>query len=986
MNKQIYNTLKLLIAFGSLFLITLSQAQISREGVPPSFSLEGLSSEVPVLTLQPLAPEVITTLDDNLKGGPGPYRIGKTLPVGVTCDHAGLWEDLADGGSVWRLKIQSAGALAVSLYFDHFFLPEGSELYAYNETKTQVIGAFTDFNNDPSGLFSMEIIQGESVTLEYFQPASVTLQPIISISDMAYIARGVSFEMVPGSGRDQSEWCMINVSCPEGDDWQQEKRGVVRQYMILPDSYVGWCSGSLINNTGWNLIPYVLSAHHCGEGCTSSMFNQWIFYFKYEASSCSGTNGPTNFTVNGCALKAEGDRYTGSDFALYLLNQDPPQSHEPYWNGWNRTNTPSQSGVSIHHPAGDIKKISTYNTTLQNGEWNDNGVLSHWVVRWAQTQNGTSVVEGGSSGSALFDSEHRIVGDLTGSYTSLDCDNPGGYSSFYGKVYWSWDKMGSAQNQQLKYWLDPANTGEEYLPGTAGVPPITDFTASDPTVPPGTPIDFTDLSMASPTEWSWTFTGAEPSSSTEQDPQDIVYNNYGSYTVKLTASNPWGSDTETKTGYIVIGDPPTADFYAQETVIIAGNPTYFFDASANTPTSWNWIFEGGTPSASVVKNPGPIYYNTAGVFKVQLMVVNDFGTDTELKEGYITVLGPPDANFAANETTIPVGGSVDFTDLSTGDPVSWVWDFQGGDPSTSTEQNPQNIVYNEAGEYNVSLTVTSDIATDDTTMVGYIKVMSAPIPNFNSPNRYIQAGTSTTFNDMTSGNPTSWSWEFEGGTPATSDLQNPGEIVYSEVGDFNVKLTATNAFGSESLLKSKYIHVGDVPEADFSANETFIAVGQSISFSDLTLNNPTTWSWVFEGGTPGTSSLKNPGSITYNETGIFDVTLTVTNTYGQDTELKSDFVEVGYVGVDDLQLTPDRIELYPNPTTGTFTLVLKGNLKELVNISFFNATGRRILEVPTDNGILHQMQVDLAGNPPGVYLLRVQTDEDIIIKRITLVK
>ncbi|MDD5694489.1 MAG: hypothetical protein PHD61_04195, partial [Bacteroidales bacterium] len=237
MNKQIYNTLMLPICVALVFIALVGQAQISREGVPPSFSVEGLSGPIPVITLEPLSRDVIATIDDNLLDSPGPYRIGKTLPVNVTCDHAGLWEELPNGGEVWRLKIQSPGALAVSLYFDQFSLPAGGELYAYNETKTQVIGAFTDFNNDPSGLFAMEIIQGESVTLEYYQPESISLLPVISISDMAYIFRGVSFETFPGSDRGGSDWCMINVNCPEGDDWQYEKRGVVRQYMILPDSY-----------------------------------------------------------------------------------------------------------------------------------------------------------------------------------------------------------------------------------------------------------------------------------------------------------------------------------------------------------------------------------------------------------------------------------------------------------------------------------------------------------------------------------------------------------------------------------------------------------------------------------------------------------------------------------------------------------------------------------------------------------------------------
>ncbi|HNS47404.1 MAG TPA: PKD domain-containing protein [Bacteroidales bacterium] len=983
MNKQIYNTLMLFISIASLFTALTVQAQISREGVPPSFSVEGLSGIVPVITLDPLPQDVIATIDDNLRTSPGPYRIGKTIPVNVTCDNAGLWEDLAKGGKVWRLKLQSEGALAVSLYFDQFILPAGGELYAYNEMKTQVIGAFTDFNNDPSGLFSTEIIQGESVTLEYFQPENVSLQPVISISDMAYIFRGVSFETFPGNERGGSDWCMINVNCPEGDNWQYEKRGVVRQYMILPDSYIGWCSGSLINNTSWNLEPYVLSAHHCGEGCSSGMFNQWIFYFKYEAATCTGNSGPANFTMTGCQLKAEGDRYVGSDFALYLLNQDIPDTHEPYWNGWNRTNVASTSGVGIHHPMGDIKKISTYTQTLGESQWNNNGVLSHWKVYWAPTENGLSIVESGSSGSPLFDYMHNIVGDLGGGPED-NCNNPA--YSLYGKVYWSWDKMGSQPSQQLKAWLDPQNTGQEYQPGTYGIAPIVDFEANDPTIAPGSCVNFFDRSLGTPVEWQWTFTGGEPSTSTDKNPQGIVFNEYGTHTVKLTASNPFGSDTETKTGYIEVGDAPIADFYTENTEVMTGVGVYFFDASQKDPTAWSWQFEGGTPSASFVQNPGPIYYMTPGVYQVKMTAINDFGSDTETRAGYMTVLGPPNADFTASQTMIPIGGSVNFTDLSTGNPTSWQWNFQGGTPSISTEQNPQEIVYDEAGEFNVTLSVSSDIGTDDTTMVGYIQVVAAPVPNFTSPNRYIQAGTTTTFTDYTTGNPTSWFWEFEGGTPATSDLQDPGAILYSTVGDFDATLTATNEYGSQSVTKPNYIHVGDVPQADFMASETFIAVGTSINFADQSTNSPTTWTWVFEGGTPGTSSLKNPLPVTYEQVGIYDVTLTVTNAYGEDTEVKTNFVEVGYVGMDDRRLTAEHIELYPNPTTGALVLDLKGDVSDVVSIRCYNSLGERILEITREQGILHQMQFDLAGNPPGLYLLSVHTENDLIIKRITLVQ
>ncbi|HNS18257.1 MAG TPA: PKD domain-containing protein, partial [Bacteroidales bacterium] len=198
--------------------------------------------------------------------------------------------------------------------------------------------------------------------------------------------------------------------------------------------------------------------------------------------------------------------------------------------------------------------------------------------------------------------------------------------------------------------------------------------------------------------------------------------------------------------------------------------------------------------------------------------------------------------------------------------------------------------------------------------------------------------------------------------------------------------TATNEYGSQSVTKPNYIHAGDVPQADFMATETFIAVGASINFSDMSLNNPNSWSWVFEGGTPGTSALRNPTNITYEQVGIYDVTLTVTNAYGQDTEVRNDFVEVGYVGMDDRQLTAEHIELYPNPTTGALVLDLKGDVSDVVSIRCYNSLGERILEITREQGILHQMQFDLAGNPPGLYLLSVQTDKNMIIKRITLVK
>jgi len=173
-----------------------------------------------------------------------------------------------------------------------------------------------------------------------------------------------------------------------------------------------------------------------------------------------------------------------------------------------------------------------------------------------------------------------------------------------------------------------------------GLPPVANFSASATTVTEGATVNFTDLSSNSPTSWSWTFNGGTPSSSTAQNPS-ITYNTAGVYTVALTATNAFGSDTETKVNYITVNPPPApvADFTASATTITEGQSVTFTDTSTNNPTSWSWTFAGGTPSSSTVQNP-TITYNTAGTYTVSLTATNSGGSDTETKTNYITV-NPP---------------------------------------------------------------------------------------------------------------------------------------------------------------------------------------------------------------------------------------------------------------------------------------------------------------------------------------------------------
>jgi PKD repeat protein len=145
------------------------------------------------------------------------------------------------------------------------------------------------------------------------------------------------------------------------------------------------------------------------------------------------------------------------------------------------------------------------------------------------------------------------------------------------------------------------------------------------------------------------------------------------------------------------------------------------------------------------------------------------------------------------------------------------------------------------------------------------------------------------FTDLST-NATAWSWDF--GDGATSTQQNPSHT-YTYIGSYTVSLTVSNAYGSDTETKPDFINAYGIvpPVANFTASATSVQVGGSVTFTDQSINNPTSWSWTFEGGTPSTSTAKNP-TVTYNTAGTYDVTLVATNAQGSDTEAKTDYITV----------------------------------------------------------------------------------------------
>ncbi len=459
-----------LLILCTVFISRLT-AQVTEGVVPRSYSLPESFFNDGVVSLpvpDPAQSAQLDRRDDKLGHMP---RFARSVQADIGLSAGGTWYTVA-GGRVWRCHIQSLSALALIPCFDAWYLPEGATLHLYTPDRAEVIGAFTSSNKSPDGHYNTGLIHGDECIIEYYEPAAVSGRGKLHLNEVGY-----AYRMVPGSrasrGFGDADNCEVNVACSEGSDWQDQKDAVVRILVKLGSGY-GWCTGTLMNNTNSDCEPYILSADHCYQdesnsytAATASELNQWVFYFNYASPTCTnpsseGTLG-THF-LTGCSFRAAskdngGDN--GSDFVLVRTNVSPPALFHPYYAGWSRGGATS-SGVCLHHPNGDISKVSTYTQQPTLDHWGTLTLNTHWKVRWASTTNGDGVTEPGSSGSALFDSNKRVIGTLTGGASS--CFSPT-QNDFFGVVAYHWASNGLTADKQLSPWLDPVSVNLQTMDG-----------------------------------------------------------------------------------------------------------------------------------------------------------------------------------------------------------------------------------------------------------------------------------------------------------------------------------------------------------------------------------------------------------------------------------------------------------------------------------------------------------------------------------------
>ncbi|MFT7612325.1 MAG: hypothetical protein ACI9J3_001280 [Parvicellaceae bacterium] len=452
------NYLLLILSF---FLLSTGWTQVTNMAGPVSWKAK-VKLVAPPVEVMPAFDMNQQLLEDSINNANkvGPWRFGFNHYVDLNLNNSGLWTSLPNGDRIWRIELKSANALTINLVFDLFDIPDGGFVYLYDKDRTNRVGAYTSRNNNPEQKLGTELVHGDHIVLEYYEPQAVQGQGQLKIGAVTHGYRELgTYANSLGNNLmkalNSSGDCNIDVNCPLGTGWEDQIRSVA---MIVVGGN-GICTGALINNVSCDFTPYFLTANHCYSGSIAT----WSFRFNWESppgtESCATTagstdpGGPYDQTSNGGTVRAND---SGSDFLLLEMNMllAEAQSWNVFFAGWDNSETAPTQVTGIHHPSGDVKKICQDGGAIFD-TWNFNGDPNTEVWRindWTQ-----GVTEPGSSGSPLFDQNGRIIGDLSGGTAACSGTNDNGGYDGYGRFGVSWTGGGSAATR-VRDWLDPANT------------------------------------------------------------------------------------------------------------------------------------------------------------------------------------------------------------------------------------------------------------------------------------------------------------------------------------------------------------------------------------------------------------------------------------------------------------------------------------------------------------------------------------------------
>ncbi len=434
-----------------LIVITNSvSGQISQGGRPLEVSVlksHGIQVvAMPMVNNKMLQQKVLMAGEKDLKLKP--FQFAHGFEVNISPQTHGIWTYNLNGFDIWQVKIVSSGAFSLNLIFEKYNLPPGARLFLYNESENQYRGAYTSYNNKPTGKFAVSPVVGDELIVQYEVPSGHNGNNDIVISQVNHDFVGIlKFSDRRPMGITAGS-CNIDINCDAGNEWNDIKDAVCR--IIVNGREI--CTGTLINNTKEDQRPYIISAAHCYDLLKYAETS--VYTFNYESPYCAPLEGDPSNSVSGAVMKASSDSL---DFSLVELSLVPPPEFRPYYAGWDKRSNLPDSSTSIHHPQGDIKKIAydSDSPVYSNfaSDYTPNGFLK--VLRWDG-----GVTEAGSSGGPLFNPQKKMVGTLTGG--SATCNNP--VNDYYSRFDLAWE-FSADTTRQLKYWLDPEGKNPNSLDG-----------------------------------------------------------------------------------------------------------------------------------------------------------------------------------------------------------------------------------------------------------------------------------------------------------------------------------------------------------------------------------------------------------------------------------------------------------------------------------------------------------------------------------------
>jgi len=371
------------------------------------------------------------------------------------------------------------------------------------------------------------------------------------------------------------------------------------------------------------------------------------------------------------------------------------------------------------------------------------------------------------------------------------------------------------------------------------------------------------------------------------------------------------------------------------------------------------------------------------------------------------------ADFYASETLVSLGQSINFSDNSFGDVVSWSWTFEGGTPSTSTQQNPQNITYNETGDYSVSLTITDGDGNSETlTRNDYIHVRESynmqngtvttcnamfydnggPNSNYSNNRDYTMTFLPSTTGSKISVNFIEFSTEanydflyvYDGTTTDAPEIgrydgtDSPEEIVATNnEGALTFRFHSDNYSTSSGWVATVQCISDNTINVTVSADPMVIIFGESSQLSVVATGGSGSYTYLWEpanAGNDGTISdptIANP-IVTPWVAPESTYKVTVTDTEGNTA---SDEITIEVKPMSVLE-DSSQLLIYPNPSNGNFTIRINGD----VRYQLFNSLGQLVLS----GNFTDETQIKAEGLNKGIYFLQLTTESGNRIEKLVI--